>query len=470
MVRYILLILISLSGQVLAQAAPSDWPDPTQMTFEDIDFAPGDLTEATLSNGVRVYLSEDRSLPIITGAAYINAKAVFDPEGKTGLASFTANLLREGGAGGRSPEEVNAALEFSAASVEAGASDDLSQVSFSALADTIEDVLPIWRDVIVAPAFDASRTEVERERQLESIRRVVDDPVGLAVREFYFRVAEGHPSGAYVSEESISAISREDLISFHETYYQPQATTVAITGDFETAAMLELLESTLGSWEGLEASYPELPTLNPNPEAKIYYAPKDTEQTIILIGHPTTEAYSDAYNDFDVALDILGAGGFYSRLFSEIRTNRGLAYSTGAFQTQGFDYPGNFVAYTISRADATGEVLEVLLAEVKKLQDNAVSDAELERSRQSIVNQSLFRFTSPAAVTERAARTELLGLAPNYYEDYLANVQDITPNDVQTIMQDIVRPDEVVIMVVGDEEKFDRPLAEFGEVVRIELE
>lgn len=467
--RYFILF-VSVLGLGFAQSAPSDWPDPFEMEFEDIDFTPSEPTEATLSNGMRVFLSEDPSLPVITGTAFIDAKVVFDPEGKTGLASFTANLLREGGAGGRTPDEVNEALELLAASVEASATDDLSSVTFTALADTVEDVLPLWRDIIVSPEFDDSRIEVERQRQLESIRRVLDDPVQIAVREFYFRVAEGHPSGAYASEESISAISRDDLLDFHATYYQPQATTLALTGDFDTEAMLTLLEEAFADWQGEDIDYPALPTLDPNPEPTIYYAPKDTEQTIILVGHPTVEAYSDAYNDFSVALDILGAGGFYSRLFSEIRTNRGLAYSTGAFQTQGFDYPGNFVAYTISRADATAEVLDVLIGEIEKLQDEAVSEAELERSRQSILNQSLFRFTSPAAITERAARIGFQGLEPDYYETYLANVQDINPNEVQGIMQDLVRPDELVIMVVGDAEKFDRPLDEFGEVVTIELE
>lgn len=468
--RYLIILAVWLLGVGFVQAPPADWVDPVDMQFDTIEFRPAAPTEATLSNGIRVFLTEDHALPIIQGTAFVDAKSVFDPADKVGLASFTANLLREGGAGGRSPDEIDNALEFIAASVEASATAFYSSVSFESLTDTLPEVLPIWRDVLVSPDFDEGRIEIERQRQLEGILRIVDNPVQLAVREFYFRVAEGHPSGAYATADTVGAITRDDLLNFHASYYQPQATTVAITGDFEAEAMLELLEDTLGAWQGEAVAYPELPALDEKPAPKIYYAPKDIEQSIILIGHPSVVAYSPEYNDLEVAIDILGAGGFYSRLFNEIRTRRGLAYSTGAFQTQGFDYPGDFVAYSISRADATGEVLEALLAEVEKLQNAGVTPEELERSRQSILNSSLFRFTSPAAVTERAARIGFLGLEPGYYETYLENVQSITPEDVQAIMQRIIRPAEMVIMVVGNAEAFDRPLEDFGEVVTIDLE
>jgi predicted Zn-dependent peptidase len=282
-------------------------------------------------------------------------------------------------------------------------------------------------------------------------------------------VAEGHPSGSYATEETTSSITSSDLVAFHGRFYQPSATVIAVSGDFDSEEMVATLEELFGAWSGEPVDYPDLPAYNPDPGPKIYYGFKEIGQSVILLGHPSVTTYSEAYNDFNVANEILG-GDFSSRLVSEIRVRRGLAYSTGSFITESFEYPSNFVAYAISPAQATGEVIELLLAEIRRIQEEGVSEEELERSRQTILNQSLFRFTSSSAVNERTARVQLLGLEPGYYERYLENLQTITAEEVREAAVRELRPDEVVIMVVGDESLFDRPLSDFGEVVTIELE
>jgi predicted Zn-dependent peptidase len=454
----------------LALAQPADWPHPSELTYEPIEFEPPEPIRAELSNGVVVYLLENRGLPLISGTAYIDARAVYDPDDLVGLASLTASQLREGGAGGRTPEEIDARLEFLAAGVEAGAGASFSTVGFSALADNVDEVIAIWRDVLTRPDFDPQRIEVERQRRFEAIRRVVDDPVQIAVREFFFRLAEGHPSGRYTTEATIGAITRDDLIAFHQSYYAPDAAIIAISGDFDADEMLVTLENALGSWRGEAADPPALPAFNPNPAPRIYYAEKDLQQSIILAGHPSVLAFTDAYNDLTVANDILGAGGFSSRIFTEIRTRRGLAYATGSALSTGLDYPGNFYAFSISRVEATGEVISLLIGEIERLQQSGVTEAELTRSRDTIVNSAIFRDVSASSIVGRAAQIELLGLPDGYYERYLDNVQSVTPAEIQAVAQQELRPNELVIMVVGNEALFDRPLSDFGEVVPISLE
>jgi zinc protease len=165
-----------------------------------------------------------------------------------------------------------------------------------------------------------------------------------------------------------------------------------------------------------------------------------------------------------------GSGGFTSRLFSEIRTRRGLAYATGSIVTQGFRLPGIFFAYSISPAAAAPEVLGLLLSEIEGVRRDGVREEELEHVQQSIVNASLFRFASAAAVTERTARVELLGLDAGYFERYLENVRGITATEVQEAARAELRPDRVVVLVVGDPAQFGSALEEFGEVTVIDLE
>lgn len=464
------LLLALLPATALAQPAPAEWPAPTELEPEPIEYTAPEPRQERLANGLVVYLLEDRALPLVQGVAYVKAPSLYDPEGKTGLAAMTAAMLREGGAGGTPPDELDARLEQLAAAVEASASEVLASVGFDALSDTLDEVLPLWRDVLVAPDFDAGRLEVLRRRQLEAIRRVVDNPVQLALREFLFRVVDGHPAGAYPTEETINAITRDDLLAFHGSYFGPANTVVAVSGDFDSDRMLSALEELLGGWDVAVDEPPETPEFADDPEPRLYFAEKEIGQSIVIIGHPSVRAYTPAYNDLDVANHLLGGGGFTSRLFEQIRTRRGLAYSTASFVTQGFDYPGIFVAYSISPAQATGQVIELLLSEVERLRSSLPDSAELERARETILNQSLFRFTSPAAIAQRTARVRLLGLEPDYYERYLENLQEISADDIQRVAHEELHPDRAVIMVVGDPSMFDRRLDEFGEVVTLELE
>jgi zinc protease len=465
--------LLAFSFQLSAFAfadVPADWPNPRDMTFENADFTPPEPMRVELPNGITLYIAEDRALPLISGVAYFKASALYDPADKVGLAELTATMLREGGAGALSPNEMDTRLETLAASIEAGADTNLASVSFSSLTETIDEVLPLWIDTMRNPNFDERRLEVEKGGILESIRRENDNPNMTASREFFARIAEGHPLGYYATEETINAITRDDLIAFHDNYYQPEGMTLAITGDFDTQDMIAKIEAALGSWEGQAVEYPAIPEFNPNPTPRVYLVPRQLEQSVIIIGHPSVFAYTPEYNDLIVANDILGGGGFSSRLFLEVRTKRGLAYSTGSGLSQGFNYPGIYYLSASTRADRTAEALGLLISEVKRFQEGGVTDAELERSRNSIVNSSLFRFTSVAAITQRAARIQLLGLEPGYYERFLERVQSITKEDVQAIVQQQLRPDDFVIMVVGDPDRFDAPLDQFGEVVTIELE
>lgn len=462
------LAVVALWGSAAAQ--PADWPHPAELSFEPIAFEAPSPRREVLSNGLVVHLAEDRTLPLVRGVAYVKAPGLYDPPEKVGLASFTADLLREGGAGGRAPEEIDEALEFLGASVEAQSGDVLASVSFSSLEENVDEVLPIWRDVLVAPDFAPERIEVQRQRQLESIRRIEDQPVQVALREFRRRVAEGHPAGDFPSEETVRAITREDLRAFHDDHYAPSSTVLAVTGDFDADEMLERLERLLGSWEADRAAPPELPPFDDTPGPRLILADKDVQQSVIIVGQPAMRAYQPPYTAFSAANHVLGAGGFSSRLFQEIRTRRGLAYATGSQLGQGFDVPGIFLAYAITRVDATGQVLELLLEEIRTLVEEGVTADELEQSVRTLVNQSLFRDTSVAELTQRTARVELLGLDPGYFEEHLERLQELTPDEVHEAAREVLDPDALVIMVVGDAESFDVPLSSFGEVEQVDLE
>jgi predicted Zn-dependent peptidase len=478
-------LLALLVGSVTAQTAtapteapavnpetgvPESWPDPAALRFGDVTFNEPEPQREVLSNGLTVYLLEDHSLPLVSGAAFVKTGSMYDPENKSSLAVLTADLMRSGGSAGRSADEIDERLETLAAAVEVSAADLYTTASFSSLTENVGEVLDIFAGVLEQPAFAPARIDLAKGRVLEGIRRENDDPVGIAVRELYKRIAKGHPAGYIPTARTVNAVSRADMVSFHARYFKPNEAVLAVSGDFDSGEMVALLEQALGDWQRGKVSYPELPPY-PDPAPRIYHAQKDLGQSIVLMGRPSVYAYTPEYSALDVANAVLGGGGFSSRIFTEVRTKRGLAYSAGSQVEQGFVFPGTFLVYAFTRTDATGQVIELLQGEMRKMAAEPPTTAELEVQKSNILNGAVFRFTSPAAIVQRTARAvEVLGLPAGYYDRYTEQVEAMTPAKVQEVARREFRPDDMLIMVVGDAAQFDRPLSDFGEVEEIALE
>ncbi len=476
----LMLVLVAGSAQAASPALnalnpetgiPKGWPDPAALEFDTVTFDEPTPERVVLANGLVVYLLEDHALPLVSGAAFVKTGSIYDPKAKSSLAALTADLMRSGGSAGRSADAIDERLETLAAAVEVSADELFTTASFSSLTENVEEVLDIFAGVLMKPEFAPERIDLAKGRALEGIRRENDDPVGIAVREFYRRVAHGHPAGYIPTAATVNAVSRADMVAFHGRYFKPGETALAVSGDFRRAEMVALLEASLGGWPKAQVTYPKLPPYNPDPTPRIYHAQKDLGQSIVLMGRPSVYAYGPNYSALSVADAVLGSGGFSSRIFTEVRTKRGLAYSAGSQVEQGFRYPGTLLVFAFTRTDATGQVIELLQREMRKMTAEPVSEAELEVQKSNILNGAVFRFTSPAAIVQRTARaTEVLGLGADYYDRYIAQVETMTPAKVLEVAKGEFRPDDMVIMVVGDAAQFDRPLSDFGEVEEITLE
>ncbi len=457
-----------LASLTLAQGGvPADWPDPFKLQFQRLQPTVIQPARVQLSNGVTVLLIEDRSLPFVTGRIYLPAGSIYQPADKVGMSGIFSSVMRTGGAGSRSADQVDETLETLAATVSVSTDNLFTSVAFNTLTENLDQVLEIWADVLIRPRFAQDRLELEKGRALEAIRRRNDQPTQVAVREFLRRMNEGHPAGLVSSAASIQSITRDDLLAFHGRFFKPNVAVMAITGDFNTQEMVAKLERALQGWQRGEVTLPTFPP--PNPKPSIYFVQKETNQSVIYMGNPTVTAFAPGYSELDLASRVLG-DGFNSRLFVEVRTKRGLAYATGGAQTQGFGWPGFFYGASISRVEKTAEVIELMLAQFRDLRDRPVSQEELELFRNNILNAEVFRFTSKQAVAERIARTQMLGLPADYYEQYIRQIQAATPADLQRVMQQFVSPDRFVIVVVGDQRQFDKPLSTLGNVVNVPLE
>lgn len=463
----ITILIVSLSVPALTEI-PSDWEHPDEMEFTDLEIESREADKYTLNNGLTVYLMEDSSLPLIKGRALIDAGGIYVSEDKVGLAHLTARMLRAGGTNGIHPDKIDEDLEYLAASLEFGAQATLATASISTLSEHKDDILKLFNDILRKPDFLSERLELEKEKIKESIRRRDDNPVRLASQEFLKKMATDHPIGWFSTLESIDSINRDDIVAFHENYYQPQNIRLALAGDFDTETILDLLENTLGTWEPEDFEYPEIPDFNPKPEPKIYHVQQPIQQSIIFIGHPSVTFDSKEFASLNFANRVLGAGGD-NRLFRELRSRRGLAYAVGSQLTQSFEYPGFFYTYAITGSQNTGQAIELILDEIERIRKEPITEEELQNNRKAILNQAVYRYTSAAEITFRQAQIDFLNIETDYYERYIEQVQFLDKDKILASAKKELRPDDAIIMVVGDRASFDRSLEEFGTVEEIEL-
>ena len=469
------LIIATLVACLIVCGIPSTFAKPhEELTFEPIEFNPPVPEKRMLSNGMTLYLIEDHELPLFNINGLIKTGDIYDPADKVGLSSIFATVMRTGGTVSREPDALNEELESMAASVEVGMSREYGTVNLSTLAEDIEKGLEIFADVLRNPAFREDKLELRKQQSVERIRRRNDNPIQLAWRNFSAKLyGTDHPFGWYTEIEGIESITADDLKAFHAKYYHPDNMMLAITGDFDTETLIAQLEKVFEDWETADITFPDVPSVDPTPKPSVNYIFKDLPQSVMLIGHfgiKRTPDFPD-YFALRVMNDILGEGGFTSRLMREVREKAGLAYMVGSIMpTTYYTNPGEWFAYSQTRTDKTAEAISLIIDVVKGLRDTPVPDAELQRTKDSLINSFVFGFESSSQIAFQQMMLAYRGFAPDFLETFTDNIAKVTAEDVQAVAQKYLHPDALTIVTVGNKANFDRSLDEFGEVNEIKIE
>ena len=469
------LAVTTLIACLIIWGIPSTFAKPhEELTFEPIEFKPPVPEKRVLSNGMTLYLLEDHELPLFNINGLIKTGNIYDPADKVGLSSIFSSVMRTGGTVSREPDVLNEELESMAASVEVGMSAEYGTINLSTLADDIEKGLEIFADVLRNPEFREDKLKLHKQQTIERIRRRNDNPFPVALRNFSALLyGTDHPFGWYSEIEGIESITVNDLKAFHAKYYHPNNIMLAITGDFDTETLVSQLEKVFEGWESLEIAFPDIPTADETRKPSVNYIFKDLNQTVILLGHLGIKRTPDFPDYFALRVmnNILGEGGFTSRLMKEVREKHGLAYAVGSMmQTSYYTNPGEWIAYSQTRADKTVEAISLIIDVVKGLRDAPVPETELQLTKDSLINSFVFGFESSSQIAFQQMILDYRGYTSDFLETFTDNIAKVTAEDVQTVAQKYLHPDALTIIAVGNKDSFDRPLGEFGEVNEIEIE
>jgi zinc protease len=427
-------------------------------------------TEVTLSNGMRVFLLEDHELPLVSGSATVRTGNLFDPRGKIGVADLTAAVMRSGGTSAKSGDQLDVELENIAASVESSMGETTATVSFSALKETADTALGIFKDVMSDPSFRQDKIDLALSQIGSGISRRNDDADSIPDREL-MRIVYGRdtPYGWQVEYSDLAAIHRDDLLAFYHRYYFPKNIMLAVYGDFNTAEMKDKLEKVFGGWKVEQPAVPAFPPVTAKPAPGIYLADKDdVTQTFFSVGELGGTLRDPDYAALEVAADILG-GGFRSRLFKEIRTRLGYAYNVSAAWAATYDHPGTFRIEGSTKSSTTTETIQAIKAELAKIRDKPVTDAELKEAKDGVLNAFVFSFDSPQKTLNRAMRYAYFGYPKDFIFQYQKAVEAVTAADVLRVAKAHFLPENLAIVAVGNPKEFGKPLTSLGNVMPIDL-
>lgn len=465
-------MVVLLASAVTGSAGEPVLGDPRAMTFQPVEFSPPEPDRVVLENGMVVYLLEDHELPLVSVTVTMRTGSWLDPIDKIGLASMTGAVMRTGGGGGLSAEQVDAELEQFAGDVSIGIGRQSGSASLDVLSKDVPRGLEILAGLLRRPAFDPARVELAKLQAIEGIRRRQDHPGSIVGREFA-KVLYGpdHPSARESSLDSITRMTRDDLVTFHRDTIHPNGMILGVTGDFKKDEMLAALRKVFGDWK--KGTVPEL-RIADVPEAEpsrpvVRFVSKETSQTHLRLGHLSIKENDPDYVALAIANDILGGSSFRSRLFNDVRTKRGLAYSVGSRLNTGTHDQGVWLMRAETKLTSTQEVIERFVANIERMRAEPVTDTELAEAKEAYVNSFVFSFASPSAIVSRLVELEYDGLPKDFLQQLRAKVVSLSKEEVQAAAKRHLRPDRLKIVAVGSGEALPKALATFGEVKEITL-
>ncbi|MBP1597787.1 MAG: hypothetical protein H6Q05_3164 [Acidobacteria bacterium] len=473
------------AAQAPAKAAQvPQGPRPEQFKYPPLNFRIPKASEfrTILSNGLVVYIAEDHEIPWFNGTLMVKTGPFLEPMEKLGLDSFTSSIMRSGGSTTMTGEQIDERMDFLGASLGrggggggrggrgGGGGGGGDAKSLSIHMRYLDEGLRIWMDLINNPAFPEDKLRREQEAAIPGIRnrnRQISSVASQVYDELIY--GKGTPITAETTETGIKSITRADLAGWHKKYWGANNAILVVSGDFKRAEMLQKLEATFGKWRTAEKAVVPVPKVQQVAKAGVYMVRPEgasPNQGIIRLGHLGLKTDDPDYPAVDLMNWILGGGSFSSRITRVVRTDNGLAYSTGSSfgggggrggggGGAGILFPGTFTASCQTKNSTVVFATQLMLDLIEGMRSGDVSEADLKLARNARVNAfpSQPIFSDIGSIAQSFASLEFSGRPMDYYETYLAKYEKVTLADIKRVAQKYLRPSDMVILVVGNIEE-----------------
>ena len=407
------------------------------------------VQKIALPNQLVLLVSEEHSLPMVTIQLLINSGSRQDPVGKEGLANLTSNSLLLGTLK-HTITSLNEELDFMGASLDTSCSRDYAVLSLRILKKDLYKGFNLLTEVLMQPTFPKNEIEREIQRTLGAIRSAEQKPMEVAEKSFCKALFLGSPYGHPVegTQDSLSKLTREEVIQFYETFYHPNNAIMSIVGDITVDDIKEKLIPRLTEWPASKIQKEEVATrFAKGPE--VVKIDRNISQANIILGQPGISRENPDYYALTVMNYILGGGGFASRLLEEIRNNRGLAYSVTSFFDAG-KFPGSFQIVMETKNPSAREAIDIALQQLKLILKERVTEKELEGAKKYFIGSFPMRFDTQIKLAGFLVQVEYYHLGLDYFDKYPSLINTVTSEDMLRTAKKYLHPENYILVVVAN--------------------
>jgi zinc protease len=407
--------------------------------------------------GAKAYLVQTQALPMVDVEISIDAGDRYDPLGKSGLASMTAELMNYGARVGKTSfTEAQIADEIADLganfSISVGGERAVMRIRSLSRKDLRDRALTLAAAMLTAPSYDATIFEREKQRSITALMEAETKPEVVLERHFKKSVYGNYPLAQSPSVKSIGAVSVADLSQFHRQFYRGDRMIVSIVGDVNRSEANEIVQRILKDVPQSGAAIPSLPQLQRSPvellaqrQTEISF---DSQQAHIAMGMTAVTRSNPDYFPLLVGNYILGGGGFVSRLMSEVREKRGLAYSVFSYFAPGKD-SGIFQAGLQTKSDQASLALEVMSSTIGNFIANGASPAELQAAKANLINGFPLRIDNNRKLLDNVSSIAWNGLPLDTLDTWTTQVEAVTLEQVTAAFQKYLAMDRMKIVVLG---------------------
>lgn len=455
--------VVTMPG-VAAAPDPVTAPDaipsrPEKLSFPPLEFNPPkpETYRVPLQSGPVAYVVPDRELPLVNIALYVHTGDWVEPAGKEGLTDICGSLLTSAGTESRTAQELEERLAFLAAQLGSSIQGAQGLVSLNLLSKDLDEGLTILREVLTKPRFQQDRVDLRKQQTLQRIKQRNDDSATIEqIEAGFLAYGENFWDNRHQTAASLESITRDDLLAFHKRWFFPSNFVLAVSGDFDRDTMVKKLENLFANWPWAGNPPPVIPTNVTMAASGVYLVNKDVNQGRVSLLLPGIMRNNPDYFSIIIMNDILGGGGFTSRIMNRVRSDEGLAYSAYSSFPGGVYFPYAFTAGFQSKSRTVAYATSIVVEEMKRIAAEPVKVEEVENAKKGFVDRLPRSFATKAQVAGVLANEEFTGryaTEPNYWQQVVPRIQAVTREDVQRVAQKYLTPDRLVILVVGQKDE-----------------
>jgi predicted Zn-dependent peptidase len=438
-------LALALLGTAAPAAAQRQDP-PAPLPARPLQFPA--FRETTLPNGLRLIVVENHAHPVASVNLLVGSGSSAVEAERVGLAGLLAELLPKGTAT-RSGAELSGAIERTGGSIGAGSAEDYINVYASVLSEHLPLAMELVADVTLNPSFPQDEVTASRDRALSQLQQWMADPGYLANRRFGERLYGQHPYGRFRTAETLASLDRDAMVAFHRAHFTPRNAMLVVAGDVDGARVMEMAQSRFGAWRGGDAPRPAYRGIPASAPTRILLVHRPgAVQSNVRAGRNTIRAAEADYPALLVLNKILG-GGTDSRLFSILREQKGWTY--GAYSD--VDRPrdvGRLLAAMEVRSEVADSAVAEMLAQFRRIATEPVTAQELEAAKGYLIGSFPIGIQTAGDVASQVALTRLKGLPIEDLLQRRERISAVTVDDVRRVAARYLRPDSLVVTVVGD--------------------